>query len=544
MSIVQDLKITGPATLERTRLFQRIATDFMGLDRHDPVMALDGTMHNRRRIYLDTTATALMPNLIAESLHDYYAHACANSHTEAHRAGRDTTAAIEHSRDSIGRLVGYDPAKDVVLFTANGATGATNFLARAIFPPEIRPLLKRFPNGVPAEFRKTFIDVLPADLKQAAEELEARPLVVTSVMEHHSNLLPWIEAVGHNNLRPIGVNGSDGTLDMDELTRVLETEGHRVRLVAITGVSNVTGIVNPVHEIAKLAHKVGAQIMVDGAQWVPHAKIELHPGDGVSDIDFLTLSGHKLYAPGSRGALIGNMATFDCRRCVGDVGGGMVEYVSIDDYDIKNQVTAREEAGTPNIPGTIAMGFIADMLQKVGMDVIADAEHELTAQLMARMAKIEGVKIYGSADPSKRAGVVSFNVLGFEHGLVAAYLNDFHNIAVRDGCFCAHPYVKQLMRFGVEEEKCFRTQMVAGDRRNIPGMVRASLGIYSTPDDVEALGQALEAFIKDGREIAGRYSVHMDGTYRLKNAPALPCTFDIANIVDAWASGEDWLFQH
>lgn len=546
MSIIQDLKKTGPATLERTRLFQRMASDFMGLDRQDPVIALDGTVSTKRRIYLDTTATALMPKLIAESLHDYYEHACANSHTEAHRAGRDTTAAIEHSRDSIGRLVGYDPAKDVVLFTANGATGATNFLARALFPPELRALIKRFPNGAPTAFRETFRSALSSDLRDALDEFEARPLVVTSVMEHHSNLLPWIEAVGHHNVRAIGVNGADGSLDMAELTRVLATEGQRVRLVAITGVSNVTGIVNPVHQIARLAHQAGAQIMVDGAQWVPHAKIELHPGDGVSDIDFLTLSGHKLYAPGSRGALIGNMATFDCRRCVSDVGGGMVEYVAIDDYDVKKQVTAREEAGTPNIPGTIAMGMIADMLQKVGMDVIAEAEHELTAHLLERMSRIAGVRIYGSADVTKveRAGVVSFNVLGYEHGLVAAYLNDFHNIAVRDGCFCAHPYVKELMRFGVEEEKCFRTQMVAGDRRNIPGMVRASLGVYSTPDDVEALGEALEAFVKDAAEIASRYSVHMDGTYRLKSAPAHPCTFDIENIVDAWASGEDWLFQH
>ncbi|MBC7794668.1 MAG: aminotransferase class V-fold PLP-dependent enzyme [Clostridia bacterium] len=544
MSIIQDFTRPGPATLERTRLFQRIATDFMGLDRRDPVVALDGTMTSRRRVYLDTTATALMPKLIAESLNDYYAHACANSHTEAHRAGRDTTAAIEHSRDAIGRLVGYDPRKDVVLFTANGATGATNFLARALFPPELRPLIKRFPNGAPATFRETFRAALGTDLRGVLDELEARPLIVTSVMEHHSNLLPWIEAVGHQNIRAIGVNGADGTLDMAELARVLETEGHRVRLVAITGVSNVTGIVNPVHQIARLAHKAGAQILVDGAQWVPHAQINLHPGDGVSDIDFLTLSGHKLYAPGSRGALIGNTATFECRRCVSDVGGGMVEYVAIDDYDVKKQVAAREEAGTPNIPGTIAMGMIADMLMKVGMDVIADAEHDLTAMLLERMTRIDGLRIYGSADPTKRAGVVSFNIKGFEHGLLAAYLNDFHNIAVRDGCFCAHPYVKQLMRFGVEEEKCFRTQMVQGDRRNIPGMVRASLGIYSTPDDVEALGQALEAFVKDASTIAGRYSVHMDGTYRLKNAPPHPSTFDIENIVDAWASGEDWLFQH
>jgi selenocysteine lyase/cysteine desulfurase len=326
---------------------------------------------------------------------------------------------------------------------------------------------------------------------------------------------------------------------MDEFERIMAAEGKRVRLVAVTGVSNVTGIVNPVRRMARIAHQCGAQILVDAAQWIPHAKVELHQGDPACDVDFVTLSGHKLYAPGSRGALIGNMATFDCNRCISDVGGGMVEYVAIDDYDVKKQVTAREEAGTPNIPGTIAMGLIAEMLDRVGMDVVAEAEEALNAKLMERLLRIDGVKIYGATDLARvhRAGVVSFNVLGYEHGLVAAYLNDVHNIAVRDGCFCAHPYVKQLMRFGCEEEKCFRAQMVQGDRRNIPGMVRASLGIYSTADDVAALGSALEAFLRDANRVVDRYSVHMDGTYRLKETPPLPCTFDVKNRVSAWEHG-------
>ncbi len=540
MSTLQThVPVNAPSRAKRRDLFSRLAKDFMGLDRHDPVITMDGALASKRRVYLDTTATALMPRLIADSLNDYYTHACANSHTDAHRAGRDTTAAIEYSRDAIGRLLGYDPTRDVVLFTANGATGATNFLARALFPPELRAIVKRFPKGVPPEFRRMLRESLGAAMQTALDELEARPLIVTTIMEHHSNLLPWIEAVGKHNVRVVGVNGADGTLDMDAFDRIMASEGSRVRLVAVTGVSNVTGIVNPVRRMAKVAHQCGAQILVDAAQWIPHAKVDLHQADASEDIDFVTLSGHKLYAPGSRGALIGNMATFDCNRCISDVGGGMVEYVAIDDYDVKKQVTAREEAGTPNIPGTIAMGLIAEMLDRVGMDVVAEAEEQLTAKLMERLLQIDGVKVYGATDIGRvhRAGVVSFNVLGYEHGLVAAYLNDVHNIAVRDGCFCAHPYVKQLMRFGHEEEKCFRAQMVQGDRRNIPGMVRASLGVYSTADDVAVLGDALESFKKDADRIASRYSVHMDGTYRLKEMPPLPCTFDVKDLVANWEKG-------
>lgn len=524
--------------MDRRALFGRLAKDFRGLERRDPVVDLQGGAREARRVYMDTTATALMPGLVMQGLEAYFEDACANSHTEAHRAGRDTTAAIEDSRRAVGELVGCNPNRDVVLFTANGATGAINFLARALFPPELRPLIKRFPKGAPAGFKQTLADALPRALVPTLDELEARPLVVMTVMEHHSNLLPWIEAVGHHNVRAIGVR-ADGTLDMDELERVLEDEGPRVRMVAVTGVSNVTGIVNPVHEIAAMAHGVGAQIMVDAAQWVPHAPVRLHRTDPAENIDFLVLSGHKLYAPGSRGALIGDLSTLECRRCVSDVGGGMVEYVAIDDFELKKDVTAREEAGTPNIPGTIAMGLVARVLTRIGMDVVAEEEEKLSAKLVERLLRVDAVKIYGSTDLGAvhRAGVVSFNVAGLDHSLVAAYLNDFHNIAVRNGCFCAHPYVKALMQFDSTAERSIREEMARGDRRNVPGMVRASLGIYSTEDDVEALGEALEQLVRDRDHVAGRYQQELDGSYRFADGRALPCTFRVEEQVGRWESG-------
>lgn len=516
---------------DRLALLDRFSKDFLGLGRTDPVVDGGG---ERRRVYLDTTATALMPRLVWEGLETYLEAACANSHTVAHRAGRDTTLAIEFSRDAVGRLVGYHPEKDVVLFTGNGATGAINFLARALFPSELRSIIKRFPGGAPPE--------LIASLKKAIgdpkliDELLERPLVVTTAMEHHSNLLPWMEAVGHHNIRAIPVNGTRGTLDLDALAEVLEREGDRVRLVAVTAVSNVTGITNPVHEIARLAHAVGAQILVDGAQWVPHAPVQMHPADPTAALDYLVMSGHKLYAPGSRGALIGTLVTLSGKRCVTDVGGGMVEYVAIEDFEIKEEVTAREEAGTPNIPGSIAMGLVSEMLLRIGMDVVAEREHALTARLVERIAAIDGVVVYGSTNlrDVPRAGVVTFNVDDMHHAHVAHYLNDFHNIAVRNECFCAQPYVKALLDIDDEAEAVYRAEMAQHDRRHVPGGVRASLGVYSTEADIDALVGALRELVGKREEIVARYDMNLEGECHLKDGQSLPPTFDVAAIVDAW----------
>jgi selenocysteine lyase/cysteine desulfurase len=405
-------------------------------------------------------------------------------------------------------LVGYEPGQDVVLFTANGATGAINFLARALFPPEVRSIIKRFPDGAPQAFVETFAEALGARGAEILARLQARPLVVSSRMEHHSNLLPWIEAVGRHNFRVAPVDPIGGAIDLDALARILEEEGDRVRLVAITATSNVTGIATPVHDVARLAHAVGAELMVDGAQWVPHAPVSLHRDDPAEDIDYLVFSGHKLYAPGSRGALIGKLSTLRDARCVTDVGGGMVEYVSMEDYEVKEEVTAREEAGTPNILGTIAMGLVANALLETGMDVVQEREQRLTIRLVERLSRVPSVRILGSTDLQTvhRAGVVSFDVGGVPYGLVASYLDDFHNIAVRDGCFCANPYVRDLL--GCTTQRPTESS----------GLVRASLGIYSTEDDIEDLGLALEALVKDRERIAALYGQDEHG-WRLQEGP-------------------------
>jgi len=336
-------------------------------------------------------------------------------------------------------------------------------------------------------------------------------------MEHHSNILPWVEAVGRHNVRFVGVR-PDGSLDIEALRAILDADGRRVRLVAVSGASNVTGVLNPIHDIAALAHRAGAEILVDAAQLAPHRPIAMG-----AEIDYLVVSGHKLYAPGSRGVLVGRLALLGDCRCIGDVGGGMVEYVSVEDFRVKEEVTAREEAGTPNIPGTIALGLIAEALLAIGMERVARDEEELTGYALERLAAVDGVTVYGSRDPSARVGVFALNVAGLHHGLVAAFLDECWNIAVRNECFCAHPYVKALLGVPPDDEQRYLHEMECGDRRHVPGMVRASLGIYSTRADVDALADALSDLTRHRDTVAATWEARLDGSFhRLGAADPAP----------------------
>ena len=502
---------------QTTTSLDALAKDFLGLTHTDPVVDLDGKVHHRRRVYLDTTASSLMPRPVWKGVERYLSTAAANSHTYAHRAGRATTDAIEDARDAVGRLVGYDPKVDQVLFTGNGATGALNFLARVLYPLELRLWLRGNLKGLPT-------DVSDERGERALQLLKARmerPLVVTTVMEHHSNLLPWVEAVGRDNLRPVETT-ADGQLDLNHLKDVLEKEGDRVSLVAVNGTSNVTGVISDVHAIAKLAHRHGALIVVDAAQMAPHQPIRIHSSDPSESLDFVALSGHKMYAPGSRGALVGRLAPVVGSRCIGDVGGGMAAAVSLDDFRIVDELTAREEAGTPNIPGTVSMGLAAELLMEVGMEEVQEREHILTEALLKRLSSIEGVKLYGpQADADlERAGVITLNVRDLPDGLVATYLDHGWNIAVRNGCFCAHPYVKRLLGVGKEAEEEYLDQLDAGDWRYVPGMVRVSLGLYSTMEDLEVLALALEEISARHKDLEAAYEHQVSGAFVRKNEDA------------------------
>ena len=524
----------------RRALLDRFARDFIGLDRRDPVVGPGG----------DTRRAS--PGLPRYHRHGadaaggvarargYLEAAPANSHTDAHRAGRDTTRAIEDSRDAIGRLVGYTRAPTSCLFTANGATGAINFFARALFPPELRPLVKRFPDGAPPRCSMRFKAALGPAAPPAIDELLARPLVVTTVMEHHSNLLPWMEAVGHHNVRAVDVDPATGALDLAHLARILDEEGR----------SRAAG--GRHRRLQRHRHQQPGPRASPG--WPTGRRPDpgrrrpvgaprpggMHPGDAAECLDYLVLSGHKLYAPGSRGALIGNLQTLTGRRCVTDVGGGMVEYVSLEDFEIKDQVTAREEAGTPNILGSIAMGLVAETLMAIGMDTVDEAEAESGAPAGRGARRHRGRHRLREHRPRRRAprrrGLLQRRRSPPRGGRPLPQRLPRHR--VRNECFCAHPYVKRLLLVDPGTEVSYRAEMKAHDRRHVPGAIRASLGVYSTGADVDALVSALTKLVADREAIAAGYEMDLQGTCRLVDGTTLPTTYAVGDEVRRWLDGE------
>ncbi|HEV8321381.1 MAG TPA: aminotransferase class V-fold PLP-dependent enzyme [Myxococcota bacterium] len=525
----------------RHRLLDAYRRSFVGQRVRYPTYSLEGQVHLTERCYLDSAATTLVSEAVLRGERDYLETSLANSHTRAHLAGRTTTDEIEEARRALGRFVGADPASDLVIFTGNGATGALNLLARALFPPQLRWLedcehMHGADAATCARFRPVMQE-LKAALRAGDPVLDAllrRPKVIVTMMEHHSNILPWVAAAGHKNVLYCRVR-PDTTLDLDHLQQLLQENGQETRLVAVTGVSNVTGLKNPVHRIARLAHSVGAEIVVDAAQMAAHAVLQMHPPEEPgADIDYVVLSGHKIYAPGSRGGLVGRMSAFLNRETVGDLGGGMVEYVSVEGYKAKSDPAQREEAGTPNIPGTIRFGLSLEILRRIGMDLVEQDEDRLVAQALPLLAALPGVTVYGSHDLARapRAGVFSFNVDDLHHGFVASVLNDYFNVAVRNECFCAQPYVKEQLAVTPEQECALQARMLLHDRRTLPGMVRASFGIYSTLDDVERLADALRFIRKHVAKLEARYSQNRAGDFIHHRGFHQDPPFTVAGAVD------------
>jgi cysteine desulfurase / selenocysteine lyase len=360
--------------------------------------------------------------------------------------------AFDRSRERIYRFVRATPEHRIVLFTRN-TTESINHLAA------------RFPFG-------------PDDV------------VLTTVMEHHSNELPWRKAarVVHVDVRP------DGRIDEDDFRAKLAEHRGRVALVAVTGASNVTGYINPVHEYARWAHEAGGRIFVDAAQLAPHRPIDMkEPGDPEA-LDFIAFSAHKMYAPFGVGVLVGERSVFES----GDpslVGGGAVDIVNLENA-YWTDLPDREEAGTPDIVGAVALGAAIRWFEETGWEKVVRHEAGLTAYALEKLKRIPGISIYGDTDPAgagNRLGVIPLNVGSLPHALVAAILGAEWAIGTRSGCFCAHPYVKCLLRVGESEAREMEKRILNRDRSIVPGAVRVSFGVYNTKEDVDVLCEALSA---------------------------------------------------
>ena len=366
-----------------------------------------------------------------------------------------STQLYEEAREITLDFVGADRQQEVVIFCKN-TTEAINKLAN------------RFPFQ-------------PGDM------------VLTTSMEHHSNDLPWrVKAqVIHTGLNP------DGSLDMDDFAANLERYSGKIKLVAVTGASNVSGFLNPIHDIAELAHRHGAKIVADCAQLLPHRKIDIQPFGSPRHLDFIAFSAHKIYAPLGSGGLVGPREFFD----QGDpdyVGGGTVEIVTLEEVTWTS-APERDEAGSPNVIGAIGLAASLKFLSRVGMDTIAAHEAELTRYALSKLATIGGITVYGSTDldfVEQRVGVIPFQVNGVPHGKVAAILGFEGGVGVRNGCFCAHPYILHLLKVDDLTYQHYHDRVLQHNRTAMPGLIRMSFGCYSNQEDIDRLVEMLERIMR------------------------------------------------
>ena len=386
---------------------------------------LDQVVNDEPLVYLDNAATTQKPQVVLDTLMAYYHEDNANVHRGVHTLAERATAAYEASREKLRQFINAKSTKEV-LFT-RGTTTGLNWVGRF-----------------------------------AEQVLEPGDEVVISIMEHHSNIIPWQEACKKAGAKLVYAYLKDGQLDMEDLANKI-TE--KTKFVSLAQVSNVLGCINPVKEIAKLAHQVGAYMVVDGAQSAPHMAIDVQD----LDCDFFTLSGHKMLGPTGIGVLYGKEEILNQMNPI-EFGGEMIDFVYEQEATWK-ELPWKFEAGTPNIAGAIALGAAVDYLSGLGMGNVHAYEQELVDYVLPKLQEIEGLTVYGPEDPSQHAGVIAFNIDGLHPHDVATAL-DYEGVAVRAGHHCAQPLINHL---------------------GISSAARASFYIYNTKEDCDKFVEAILA---------------------------------------------------
>lgn len=329
-------------------------------------------------------------------------------------------------------------------------------------------------------------------LSYILNDLYKDSVILTTRMEHHSNDLPWRHKfkVDYVELDELG------KLNLSDLKYKLKKHNGKIKLVCVAGASNVTGYKNPIYEIAKIAHSFGAEILVDGAQAVAHYPIYMNRPLKEECIDYLAFSAHKMYSPFGIGVLIGPKKIF-YNAAPEYSGGGTIKLVT-DDYVLWADPPEKNEAGTPNVIGIVALTAAIKVLNKLGMNAIDNKEIELYKYALNKMMKLPDIIFYGDTRPDcNKVAILPFNIKGIHHETTAKLLSELSGIAVRNGCFCANPYVQRLLKLSPEEINYFKYNY--NDFR--PGMVRLSFGLYNTYSEVDILINTLKKIIKNKNTI-------------------------------------------
>ncbi|MBY0124213.1 cysteine desulfurase [Bacillus sp. S/N-304-OC-R1] len=376
-------------------------------------------------VYLDSAATSQKPVQVIEAVDKYYREYNSNVHRGVHTLGTRATDGYEGAREKVRKFINAKSTEEII-FT-RGTTTALNTVAASY----------------------------------ARENLKEGDEIVISYMEHHSNIIPWQQVAKHTGaiLKYLPLQ-EDGTISLDD---VRNTVTSNTRLVSIMQVSNVLGVVNPIKEIAKIAHENGAVMVVDGAQSTPHLKVDVQD----LDCDFFAFSGHKMCGPTGIGVLYGKKQFLENMEPI-EFGGEMIDFVGLYESSWK-ELPWKFEGGTPIIAGAIGLGAAIDFLQEVGLDNIEAHEHKLAAYALDKMSEVEGITIYGPKEASKRTGLVTFNLDDVHPHDVATVL-DAEGIAVRAGHHCAQPLMKWL---------------------KASATARASFYLYNTEEEIDKLVQGL-----------------------------------------------------
>ncbi|OLP65158.1 putative cysteine desulfurase [Bacillus pumilus] len=373
-------------------------------------------------VYLDSAATSQKPRVVIDAMNEYYRSYNSNVHRGVHTLGTKATDAYEGAREKVRAFIRASSVQEII-FT-RGTTTALNTVA---------------------------ISYARANLKEGDE-------IVITHMEHHANIIPWQQAAKATGatLKYIPLQ-EDGTLSLED---VKQTITHQTKIVAVTHVSNVLGTINPIKDIAKIAHDHGAIIVVDGAQSTPHMQIDVQD----LDCDFFAFSGHKMCGPTGIGVLYGKKDLLNNMEPA-EFGGEMIDFVDLYDSTWK-ELPWKFEAGTPIIAGAVGLGKAIDFLNEIGMDEVSRYEHQLATYALDRFKELDGTTVYG---PQHRAGLVTFN-LDDVHPHDASTVLDTEGVAIRAGHHCAQPLMKWL---------------------GVSATARASFYLYNTEEEIDGLIAAL-----------------------------------------------------
>ena len=347
------------------------------------------------------------------------------------------------------------------------------------------------------------INILACTLSQ---QKNGKDVVLSTWMEHAANDLPWRDKFNVDYIETDGF----GRLSMDNLEDKLKKYKNRVKIVTVTGASNVTGYINDVYTIAALAHRYGAEIHVDGAQLVPHLPVDMKPFGTDSHIDYLSFSAHKMYAPYGSGSLIGPKSTFEIGLpyCQGGSAISLVTHKKI----WWEEPPHKAEASTPNLLGIVALISSIKTLTSLGMDNIFKHERSLLYYAYEKMKRIPGITFYSYPEVQESIGVIPFNMEGVHHSLMSAILSYEAGIAARNGFFCAHPYCERLLGYSAQDME----DMMRDPKSIFPGIVRASFGIYNGFNEIDRFIAFLNQVALNKKYYVDKYS-NSRSRYNIKN---------------------------